>query len=77
MGGHITVHSKLGQGSEFAFDIKVKATSRMQVSLDRLITPPKQQETSDITLLKTLLVEDNPINVEYALRYHAITLLFS
>ena len=72
MGGHISVSSVLGQGSQFDFDVVVETTVVRQGA--RLAPPPQhvpaepdKHSAPVATALNILLVEDNKINQKLAL----------
>mgnify|MGYP000948409028 CR=1 FL=1 len=63
MGGKITVHSKLGKGTEFIVDLFVKPAPDESLQVQE-----KAKASYDLTGIKILLVEDNEINVMVAKR---------
>jgi len=66
MGGTIQVSSQPGRGSRFWFDIEVPSVSQEQ----RMAPPVAPQASADVSRARgarVLLVEDNPVNRQFAL----------
>jgi signal transduction histidine kinase/CheY-like chemotaxis protein len=64
MGGDITAHSKLGEGSTFQFSVKLAYPDPVATPEDK---PKTTQTGANFTKLRVLLVEDNFINQEVML----------
>jgi PAS domain S-box-containing protein len=65
MGGTIQVASQPAKGSRFWFDVEVPFAGQ-----ERLTAPPTPQASADVSRargVKVLLVEDNPVNRQFAL----------
>jgi PAS domain S-box-containing protein len=65
MGGSIQVASQPGKGSRFWFDVEVPFAGQ-----ERMTAPAKPQATADVSRARdarVLLVEDNPVNRQFAL----------
>jgi len=65
MGGTIQVASQPGKGSRFWFDVEVPCAAQ-----ERMAAPPKTPAAADVSRARgarVLLVEDNPVNRQFAL----------
>ncbi len=65
MGGHLTVHSEIGQGSSFAFVVTLPKAPEHERQAAQEPPLPVQEDT--VRGRRVLLVEDNPVNREVAL----------
>jgi CheY-like chemotaxis protein len=63
-GGAICVHSKVGEGSEFLFQLPFKKTDQVCSNNHFL---HQESDIKELNKLEILLVEDNPINVKFLL----------
>jgi PAS domain S-box-containing protein len=65
LGGHLTVQSELGRGSEFSFSLALELLER-DVKNARLSQPAQSAVPESLTGLTILLVEDNVVNQQLA-----------
>lgn len=61
MGGDLQVTSKAGEGSCFYFDIEVSKETSPQIEKKE---SPSQKASIDLSKMRILVVEDNPINIK-------------
>jgi PAS domain S-box-containing protein len=67
MGGTIQVSSQPGKGSRFWFDIEVPSVSQEQQRMAPPVAPQASADVSRARGARVLLVEDNPVNRQFAL----------
>jgi hypothetical protein len=71
MGGRIVVQSTFGSGSEFTFEINCPGASLLPFKANDIapqFSLPEISKRENISSLRILLVEDNKVNVDYAVR---------
>jgi CheY-like chemotaxis protein len=67
MGGTIQVSSQPGKGSRFWFDVEVPSVSHEQQRMAPPVAPQASADVSRARGARVLLVEDNPVNRQFAL----------
>jgi signal transduction histidine kinase/PAS domain-containing protein len=65
MGGHISVHSRLNEGSTFLVDLRCGYTAASQMNISHKLTSGSQN-IADLRGRHILLCEDHPLNQEIA-----------
>ena len=64
LGGELKIKSKLGQGSEFYFEITLKKPTEDEISSFSKENQCNVQETYNFKHIRVLVCEDNPINIK-------------
>jgi CheY-like chemotaxis protein len=63
MGGSLGVESRLGQGSRFFFSLPATACDEVEAVPGAAMPSSRQDGWGDISALRVLLVDDNPVNL--------------